>query len=25
MCVFAVHGGARKHPSRPAAHHDLGR
>jgi hypothetical protein len=25
MCVFAVHGGARKHHSRPAAHHDLGR
>jgi hypothetical protein len=24
MCVFAVHGGARKHPSQPAAHHDLG-
>src|SRR6266536_4456564 len=25
MCVFAVHGGARKHRSRPAAHHDLRR
>jgi hypothetical protein len=25
MCVFAVHGGARKHHSRPAAHHDLRR
>jgi hypothetical protein len=25
MCVFAVHGGAGKHRSRPAAHHDLGR
>ena len=23
MCVFAVHGGARKHRSRPAVHHDL--
>ena len=22
-CVFAVHGGARKHRSRPAVHHDL--
>ena len=25
MCVFAVHGGARKHRSRPTAHHDLRR
>jgi hypothetical protein len=25
MCVFAVHGGARKRPGRPAAHHDLRR
>src|SRR5262249_9020124 len=25
MCVFAVHGGARKQPSRPTAHHDLRR
>jgi|SRR5215813_9176642 len=25
MWVFAVHGGARKHPSRPAAYHDLRR
>src|SRR5262249_55940206 len=25
MCVFAVHGGARKHPRRPAVHHDLRR
>ena len=23
MCVFAVHGSARKHRSRPAVHHDL--
>jgi alpha-galactosidase/6-phospho-beta-glucosidase family protein len=23
MCVFAVHGGARKHRSRPIVHHDL--